>query len=249
MSIKLLVVDDEDNIRNGIAKYIRMHTDRFDRVLTAADGREAMDILFMEKPDIMLLDIKMPLMDGLEVMQEANRAEILPYTIILSGFDDFQYCRQAMRYSAKDYLLKPVRSSDILEKVLAAADKLFGPEEQVKNDTADNRNSIISMAKQYIDENYYEQLRLGDVADKVGVTAGYLSSLFQKEENLGFVDYLNEVRISHACVYLTQQYLKTYEVAYKVGFRDEKYFSKVFRKITGYTPSEYRKNKVAPESL
>jgi len=57
----------------------------------------------------------------------------------------------------------------------------------------------------------------------------------------GFVDYLNEIRVEHACTYLRQNYLKTYEIAYKVGFRDEKYFSKVFKKVKGQSPSEYKK--------
>ena len=68
----------------------------------------------------------------------------------------------------------------------------------------------------------------------------YLSSMFSQAMECGYVDYLNRVRISHACCYLEQNYLKTYEIAYKVGFRDEKYFSKVFKKIKGMSPKEYR---------
>ena len=82
---------------------------------------------------------------------------------------------------------------------------------------------------------------LTDVAQKVGVSAGYLSTLFQKQLSKGFVDYLNEIRIEHACTYLQQNFLKTYEIAYKVGFNDEKYFSKVFKRIKGQPPSAYRK--------
>lgn len=137
----------------------------------------------------------MPLMDGIEVMQEAKRADILPYTMILSGYDEFKYCQQALRLGAKEY----------------------------------------------VEEHYYENLMLVDVAQKVGISAGYLSTLFQKQLSKGFVDYLNEIRIEHACTYLQQNFLKTYEIAYKVGFKDEKYFSKVFKKIKGQTPSEYRK--------
>ena len=90
-------------------------------------------------------------------------------------------------------------------------------------------------------ENYFENLTLVNVAQKVGITAGYLSTLFLQKVDKGFVDYLNELRIDHACTYLQQDYLKTYEIAYKVGFNDEKYFSKVFKKIIGQSPSEYRK--------
>lgn len=241
MSIKLLIADDEDTIRNGIAKYIQLHTDRFDKIYLAANGREALDIIFRDKPDIMFLDVQMPLMTGIEVMQEARRADALPYTMILSAYDEFKYCQQALRLGAKEYLLKPVRSSDILQMANHAADELFGAEEKTRMELTEEKNHLVELAREYVEEHYYENLMLADVAQKVGISAGYLSTLFQKQMSKGFVDYLNEVRIEYACTYLRQSYLKTYEIAYKVGFRDEKYFSKVFKKIKGQSPSEYRK--------
>lgn len=241
MSIKLLIADDEDTIRNGIAKYIQLHTDRFDKIYLASNGQEAVDIIFRDKPDIMFLDVQMPLLDGIEVMQEAKRADILPYTMILSAYDEFKYCQQALRLGAKEYLLKPVRSSDILHMVNRAADELFGAAEEIRIDLTEEKNRSVELAKEYIEEHYYENLMQVDVAQRVGISAGYLSTLFQKQLSIGFVDYLNEIRIEHACTYLQQSYLKTYEIAYKVGFKDEKYFSKVFKKIKGQSPSEYRK--------
>ncbi len=241
MSIKLLIADDEDTIRNGIAKYIQLHTDRFDRIYLAANGKEALDTIFRDKPDILFLDVQMPLMTGIEVMQEARRADALPYTMILSAYDEFKYCQQALRLGAKEYLLKPVRSSDILRMANHAADELFGVKEQPRMENVEEKNYLVELAKEYVEEHYYENLMLADVAQKAGISAGYLSTLFQRQLSKGFVDYLNEIRVEHACAYLRQNYLKTYEVAYKVGFRDEKYFSKVFKKIKGQSPSEYRK--------
>ena len=241
MSIKLLIADDEDVIRNGIAKYVQLHTDRFDKIYLASNGQEAIEMIFRDKPDIMLLDVQMPLKDGIEVMQEAKRAGILPCTLILSGYDEFRYCQQAIRFGARDYLLKPVRSSDILQKLHEAADELFGVEKPVIEEAAGERNRLVETAREYMAEHYFENLTLVEVARKVGITAGYLSTLFSQKMDKGFVDYLNELRIDHACTYLQQNYLKTYEIAYKVGFNDEKYFSKVFKKITGQSPSEYRK--------
>ncbi len=242
MGIKLLIADDEDTIRNGIAKYIQLHTDRFDKIYLAANGQEALDIIFRDKPDILFLDVQMPLMDGIEVMQEAKRAGILPYTMILSGYDEFKYCQQALRLGAKEYLLKPVRSKDILQMVNRVADELFGASEDTQTESAGEKNHFVELAKEYVEEHYYKNIMLADVAQKVGISVGYLSTLFQRELSKGFVDYLNEIRIEHACTYLRQNYLKTYEIAYKVGFKDEKYFSKVFKKIKGQSPSEYRKS-------
>lgn len=241
MSIKLLIADDEDVIRNGIEKYIKLHTDRFDKIYLAKNGQEAIDAIFRYEPDIMLLDIQMPIRDGIEVMKEAKRAGILPCTLIISGYDEFRYAQQAIRYGAKDYLLKPSRSSDILSKLNQVADELFGVTENkvVPEDTG--KCNFVEIAKEYIGEQYYKDLTLISVAEKVGITAGYLSTLFSQKMDCKFIDYLNKVRIEHACTYLHQNYLKTYEIAYKVGFNDEKYFSKVFKKVTGRTPSEYKK--------
>lgn len=241
MSIKLLVADDEDTIRNGIAKYIQLHTDRFDKIYLAANGQEAVDIIFRDKPDILFLDVQMSVMTGIEVMREANRAGILPYTMILSAYEEFRYCQQALRLGAKEYLLKPVRSSDILQMANHAADQLFGKAEERETEITEERNRLVEQAKEYVEEHYYENLMLADVAQKVGISSGYLSTLFQRQMAKGFVDYLNEVRIEHACTYLRQNYLKVYEIAYRVGFKDEKYFSKVFKKVTGQSPSEYQK--------
>ncbi len=220
MGIKLLIADDEDPIRNGIAKYIQLHTDRFDKIYLAANGREALDTIFRAKPDIMFLDVQMPMMTGIEVMQEARRADALPYTMILSAYEEFKYCQQALRLGAREYLLKPVRSSGLLQMANRAADELFGGEEEIQIDSAEEKNVLVELAREYVEEHYYENLMLTDVAQKAGISAGYLSTLFQRQLSRGFVDYLNEIRIEHACAYLRQNYLKTYEIAYKVGFRD-----------------------------
>lgn len=240
MGLKLLIADDEDMIRNGIAKYIQLHTDRYEVIYTARNGQEALELILRHKPDLMLLDVQMPLKDGIEVMQDARRADALPVTIILSGYDEFRYAQQAVRYGARDYLLKPTRSSDILKKINDIADEEFGAE-QIEPEVREGKNYSIELAKDYIEDHYFEPLTLNMVADKVGITPAYLSSLFSQHMGVTLIDYLNEVRIDHACVYLKQNYFKTYEIAYKVGYRDEKYFSKVFHKVKGMTPSEYKR--------
>lgn len=241
MALKLLIAEDEDMIRNGMEKYIRLHTDRFSQIYLAKNGQEALDIIFQNRPDIMLLDVQMPIKDGIEVMKEAKGAEILPVTLILSGFDEFRYAQQALRYGARDYLLKPSRSSDILAQILGLADEIDGvPRKKGVEEGGNSR--LVDRAKEYMEENYSKDLTLQKVAEVVGISAGYLSTLFSQFLNVGFVDCLNRIRIEHACAYLKQNYFKTYEIAYKVGFRDEKYFARVFKKVTGMTPSEYKRN-------
>lgn len=242
MGLKLLIADDEDTIRNGMAKYIRLHSDRFDRVYEAENGQETLDALMTYQPDLLLLDVQMPLKNGIEVLQEAAKSGIRPVTVILSGYDEFKYAQQALRLGAREYLLKPVRAADILAALNRLADETFGKEEVRRDDDeTEQANRFVDRAVSYIAEHYMEDLSLGLVAEKAGLSAGYLSTLFSQHLNCKFVDYLNQVRIERACVYLKQNYLKIYEISYRVGFRDEKYFSKVFKKVKGMSPKEYSK--------
>lgn len=242
--ISLLVADDEDTFRKGMVQYIRSHSERFDPVYTAFDGAEAERIIFQDKPELLLLDIMMPEKSGLEVMQAAQEVGILPVTIILSGYDEFKYAQQAVRLGAKDYILKPVMAVEILKKLNQTADKFIGKEwEKEEAQEPADVNQAAGIAKRYMEAHYYESLSLENVAEKVGISPGYLSTLFTRTFGYGFIDCLNQIRVDHARPYLIQTRLKTYEIAYKVGFQDEKYFSRVFRKITGCTPSEYRKKK------
>lgn len=241
MAIKLLIADDEDAIRRGTAKYIRLHSDRFEKIYEAENGQEAIDCILKYQPDILLLDVQMPLKNGIDVMREADKAGLHPVTIILSGYDEFKYAQQAIKYGAKEYLLKPTRAADILACLNRLADEHFGKELcQTESDCEEQINYLIKEAQEYITEHYFEDITLSSVAECIGISGGYLSTLFMQQLGIGFVEYLHEIRIDRACSYLEQNYLKTYEIAYKVGFRDEKYFSRVFKKIKGMSPKEYR---------
>lgn len=243
MQIKILIAEDEDIIRKGVAKYLKLHTDRFGIIYEADNGQDAFDIIVKHQPDIVLLDMQMPKMDGITVMQKAAKLNYNSLFVILSGYDEFKYAQQALHYGAREYLLKPVRASDILACLNKLADKYIDTEEK-KVEENDNEESVpfVKEAKEYVEEHYTENLTVKEVAGIIGISSGYLSTMFNQSMGQSFVDYLNQLKINHACVYLEQNYLKVYEIAYKVGFQDEKYFTKVFKKIKGITPKEYRNN-------
>jgi YesN/AraC family two-component response regulator len=242
--VKLLIVDDEDNVRKGIETYIRLNSKRISSIYTAENGEEALEKIFQYQPELMLIDVQMPYKDGLTVMKEAKAAGICPKTIILSGYDEFQYAQKAVRYGAVDYLLKPCRPTEILAKLESLIEDGTEKDDAQDANVRENEkqsNHFVDIAVDYINEHYMENLTLTSVAEKVGVTSAYLSTLFTQTLGYGFIDYLNKVRIERASSYLHNFQLKNYEIAYKVGFRDEKYFTKVFKKVTGLSPSEYRK--------
>ncbi len=237
---KLLIVDDEAKIRNGIFTYISHNATWLGEIYQAENGEEALHMIYQYEPDIMLLDVQMPVKDGFDVMEEAVRSGVCPKTIILTGHDEFKYAQKALRLGAVDYILKPCRPGDIVQKMkeLLSITEVEEPDVMKYREEA---NPIIEAAKKYIMDHYDQGLSLAEVADKVKVTPPYLSTLFTKYENCGFIDYLNQFRVERAKMFLHDYGLKTYEVAYKVGFQDEKYFSRVFKRITGKSPSEYRK--------
>lgn len=241
MQKTLLIADDEEAVRLGISKYIQLHTDRFDKIYTARNGQEALDLLVLHRPEILLLDIQMPLKNGVEVMKEASAMGVLPVTVVLSGYDEFQYAQQALRYGARDYLLKPSRSSDILALVNKIADEVYGQEEAARAAEETDIPKAVLRAEQYIQEHYHEDISAQQAAEYAGITAGYLSTLLNQYRSRGFSELVNSIRIDRACTYLEQGYFKNYEIAYKVGYKDEKYFSRIFKKIKGVSPAEYKK--------
>lgn len=241
---KLLIVDDEENILNRMAKYIGNHMDCFSNIYTAKSGPEALDVIYRYHPDVMLLDVQIPVKNGLEVMKEAKNKGLCPKTIILSGYDTFSYVQQALRLGAIDYLLKPCRSTEICQRLSEVLG--LGEEENQEKNPQENKDKIgnlsVRIAQEYIIEHLTENLSLKQVADKAGVSTAYLSTLFTQHLGCGFVDYLNKTRIEYACHYMQDAEMKIYEIAFRVGFHDEKYFSRVFKKVMGQSPSEYRKS-------
>lgn len=244
--IRVLIAEDEESIRTSLENYVRKHTTVFDEVFGAASGQEALDLIYRYHPQVMLLDIQMPDKDGLEVLGEATSAGICPKTIILSGHDAFRYAQSALRYGVVDYLLKPCRSTEILQKLErivsleAMADE--HPSAYPGEETAEeDRNRIVEDALRYMREHYPEAITQPMVAQELGVSPSYLSSLFSRYTPNGFAECLNRIRVERACDYFVDGRMKAYEVAFHVGFQDEKYFSSVFKKIMGMTPSQYRR--------
>ncbi|WP_139903205.1 response regulator transcription factor [Clostridium thermarum] len=250
---KLIIVDDEPNVISGIKSVIDWECNGIDVCATANNGQDALDIIRRVHPDIALMDIKMPNMTGLELLQVINENGLKVKVIFLSGYDDFDYARLALRYGACDYLLKPCMPEEILKAVLNAKEIVEKDKriefavirdrnliESSVSSASKNINVVLKTALDYIHENYSKDLNLKLVADKVFITSGYLSLLFKKELDINFVDYLNKYRIEMSKKLLADLKYKTYEVAYKVGFKDEKYFSQIFKKCTNLTPREFR---------
>jgi YesN/AraC family two-component response regulator len=243
---RVLVVEDEYWMCEGLCKIINKLDIQFTVADVAHNGSEALQKLKSEKFDLVLSDIRMPVMDGLELMKEMNSLQLQLPVVIITGHNEFEYARTAFRLGAIDYLLKPIKSNelcDILENWREQHRKSTEDSEAGNIDLNDQNKGaeLIQSILKLIENSYMEDLSLSILADQAGFNSSYLSRLFKLETGKGFVQYLREVRMKHACQFLLKSDITIDQVAKSVGFMDEKHFRRTFKKDLGMTPGEYRK--------
>lgn len=253
---QVMIVDDEPNTLDKLADFVEKSNLEFHVISKALGPEDALRDLNTVKPDLVLTDIRMPIIDGLSLLQQMRESGWDGFAAIITGYDDFDYAQQAIRLDVFEYLLKPVIFEDIVG-LLSRAKQLFEKDQkkmtklrsEFQGEQQDNLNkekenrlpSYILQAKTYIKEYYTEALTLKQIAQIVSVTPAYLSSRFVKYCGQNFWEYVTQVRIVKAKELLKSTNLQVQEIAQKVGYTDVAYFSRIFRRITGITPLNYRK--------
>lgn len=246
--IKVLLVDDEYWMCKTLNKIIEEDAASFVVVETAKNGAEALEILERSSVDLVMTDIKMPFMDGIQLMEQMRNKQMDQPVIIITGFEEFQYARQALRLGAFDYLSKPVKKQDVmkvLESVEAAHfDRKGSQIVLAASDQEEGRRGIqvIEWVKEVVDLDYHEDLSLSIIAEKMEFNASYLSRLFKEEVGISFVKYLTKKRMEEAQKLLEHTRLTVSDVSKSVGYFDEKHFSKIFKREFGISPNHYRKD-------
>jgi len=243
--MNLLIVDDESIFRKGLKDMVEKNFPEL-TVLEAEDGLDAMHVILNTRIDGMLVDINMPKMSGLELLETLREQNVhrIP-TIIVSGFDDFEYARRAIRNEVCDYLLKPLTPVEAMETV----SKLCGIMQERRTDVEETEGAqekeciaMVEAACRYIEDHYTEDINIAGIAEKLGYNANYLSQRFKSETGEKIVDHLRNYRISKAKELLSGSSLKITEIARLVGIPNTQYFSTVFKALAGVTPQEYREN-------
>ncbi|WP_160693332.1 response regulator [Clostridium sp. C2-6-12] len=398
---KLVVADDEPKIRRGIVNLLNWEALNIEIVGEAEDGEIALEVIGEKKPDIILLDINMPFLNGLNLLEKLKEINNKSIVIIISGYDDFHYAQKALQLNVFDYILKPVSKKNMEEIVIKAVNKLNAEEKEhnylewvkkqlnqnmdvLKNnffgkwlnnkladedvlkemrffnvdlgnsiglivlklydklniDIVDKKwnsellrfaiinllsdelketnvefifdddrkniivvsnivdmlewinigkhleaeifkylkcnviieqanvaggilkvkevylnminkvnekkkcSSIVLLSIKYIEQNYYlNELNINNISEKLEVSASYLSKLLKKETGLSFIDYLTNIRIKKAMYILEDPTVKIYDVAELVGYSNQHYFCRAFKKVVGISPTEYKRGK------
>lgn len=244
--LRVLVVEDEELIRRGIVLAVDWAALDCMVVGEAANGEEALEAVERLDPNLIITDLKMPKMDGLEMLRQLRERGNGAYVIILTAYDSFEYAQTALRLGAVDFLLKPFHDGDLEEAVSNLRRRLRRPDGEggetgVLPELKQGTSRYVQGAVDYIGEHYNDPgISVGSIAQHLGLSEGHLSHLFKKETDCTLTSYLTRYRIHRAMELLRDCRTKVYQAAELVGYKDITYFSATFKKLTGMSPSEYQ---------
>ncbi|MEK8127600.1 response regulator [Paenibacillus filicis] len=288
----VLLVEDEVFVRESVRRIVDWHSLGFDVIGEAGNGEEALELIRSLQPDLVICDILMPRLNGVEVLRQVREAELDSRFIMLSCLSDFEYVRQAMELGASNYILKlsmNVQSlMDALVKVeselgkrrrqaglpsstgreghdaaSAAApqgeqgrdpagelghDKLSGGPNREGELEAETGHKEVDKLILYMKENYRSIISLRTLAGLVAMDEKYISTLFKKKTGTNVIQYLHQLRITEAKRRLEQSNLPVAEIGMRVGYENDNYFIKIFKRFTGLTPNTYRNRFLAGET-
>ena len=261
--IRLLIADDEKLEREALAELVQRRFEREVALEVAENGRKAADTAVLWGADLILMDIEMPGMSGLDAARAVLAQRPSCRVIFVTAYSLFQYAHEAVHLGACDYLLKPVDPDELeasvrramrqieterkLEELAAARPQpeQTETEEETEDAPEESENSqtalVMAHVRRYLEDNYMFDLSLDSVGEILHISPAYLSAQFKKYQKMNFLDCLTELRINAAKELLTDPFRSSAEVASMVGYEDASYFARAFKKRTGMTPTQYRR--------
>lgn len=238
--LRVLLVDDEIMIRQGFKQLFDWEAHDCQVVGEAADGMEALSRIDALRPDLVIMDINIPVMNGLKVIQCTRMKYPEIAFVIVSGYDDFSYCREALRLKITDYILKPVNYEEFGACIDNLKIALF--QRQLPKEEAPTEERPIVAITRYLQEHLSEDVSLGVLSDEFHLSSQYISQLFKNEIGVNFLTYFTNIRMERAKKLLLSTALSIGEISDQLGFGDYRVFTKVFKKAEGVTPSQYRRD-------
>lgn len=238
--LNVLLVDDEIIIRQGFIKLFDWQAHDCQVIGQASDGLEALSKIDELKPDIVIMDINIPIMNGLKVIELSRIKHPDTAFVIVSGYDDFSYCRQALKLKITDYILKPVNYEEFGNCIDNLKISLFESKKENKDSQQKDR-MIVSITK-YLQNHLQEDVSLNVLAQEFHLNTQYISQLFKSEIGVGFLTYLTNIRIEHAKKLLLSTDDAISDISDQCGYNDYRVFTKVFKKKEGITPSQFRRD-------
>ncbi len=236
--MNLLLVDDDRISINILSELIKPHLNNFSEVICAYSGEEAFDIILSTQPKVIITDIKMPKMSGIDLIKKIRKIDTYhPIVMIISGYSDFEYAREALKLDVYDYIVKPIDQDELIEKVNSCIITPVLGNHSIQED-------IFERVQKYISEHLNESLKLLDIAHTFHYNAAYLGRLIKDKTGLFYNDYLLKLRVIKSQSLLISTDYLIQKISNEVGFKDPDQFTKKFKKITGKTPTAYREQHI-----
>lgn len=255
--LKVIIVEDEDFIRKGLVYTIDWLSMDCIVVADAENGREGLEKIIEHQPDVVITDIKMPVMNGIDMLSEALKV-VKFKCLILTSYTEFEYAKRAIELKVSDYLIKPVdeeKLKEIMSKIHQELDSskevelVLESTKSISNkfdfnyfiQSDNSENGYVGKAIQKIQESYSEKVSIESIAQELGVSTSYLSRKFKEVTNHSFLDLLNGYRIQQAIKLLNEGVYRVSEVSDMTGFSDYKHFCSVFKRYTTMSPTGFIK--------
>lgn len=248
---KVLLVEDDTALRFIYSKMKTWSECGFEISAEATNGKQALEILESQSFDLIFTDIRMPFVDGIEMLRKlSEKGNTIP-VVFASSYDEFEYARQGLILGAFDYLLKPVEQKKLAEVLNRAKERIdeINNKGKIAPVVAEiveklgilfDANKFVTQVILYFSEHYRELFTVDDIADAHGYSKDYFSKLFKQNFGITFHEFHSRVKIGYAVELLRTGNYKAYEISDILGYASVDYFTKVFKEITGTTPSKYK---------
>jgi Response regulator containing CheY-like receiver domain and AraC-type DNA-binding domain len=232
---KVLIVDDEERIRKGLEMIIDWNAFGFTVCASAENGRAGIAKAKELSPNLIIADLRMPGINGIQMIRQLRSDGFQCHFIILSGVADFQYAQEAIELNVATYLLKPINEEELTKKIM----QLF-PLSETDPGLDTTALDIIKEILNYVNTNYHHPIKLNAIAETYHYSTPYLGRVFKKATGETFHGYLERVRMEKAKELLNKGH-KVYVAAKMVGYSHVDYFADKFKAYTGVSPNEYKK--------
>lgn len=246
--MRVMIVEDEQRARRGLHNLLTNISDEVDIVAEVSDGRKALELVTLVRPEVIFTDIRMPYMDGIALIKGVKALELEVHFVIVSAYEDFQTAKAAISSGVTEFLVKPVTYEEteaVLEKLKALIEKKPVAVSRGLRKKYPDAHPAVLKALHIIECNYATKISQRELAEKQGMTQEYFSYLFTRDVGKPFSRFLKNYRIEVAKKLLLEDEVPKENVPYAIGFSDGKYFNKVFKETTGESVAEFvrsRKN-------
>lgn len=249
---RILIADDEYRERRLLQNMLYQKFGTDIDVQSVEDGKSAAHTAILWNADIVLMDIEMPEMNGVEAAKLIRAETPTCKIIFITAYSRFEYAYEAIHLGAFDYILKPFNADKTILTIRAAmaqidiSRQLSGIGQSIETSMSENEGiekvaQIMEKVKTYLEKNYMDHnLSLDSVSDIIKVSPSYLSQRFKLCTGMGFIESLTNIRMGAAKALLADPLKYTSEIAGMVGYDNSSYFTQLFKKKTGMTPTEYR---------